>query len=115
RLDEFHLFCSQAEDGRRDWSVTGVQTCALPIYRIEKRSGRRTRKTAPASPAAAKYGDGPGATGVWPATAAGGAEADEGRQQRQRSEERRVGKEGKVSGGGGAVKKQREDTNICKT
>src|ERR1019366_8926961 len=21
----------QAEDGRRDWSVTGVQTCALPI------------------------------------------------------------------------------------
>src|SRR3989339_615854 len=23
--------CSQAEDGIRDWSVTGVQTCALPI------------------------------------------------------------------------------------
>src|SRR5262249_58690866 len=23
----------QAEDGIRDWSVTGVQTCALPIYR----------------------------------------------------------------------------------
>src|SRR5262249_59017159 len=22
----------QAEDGIRDWSVTGVQTCALPIY-----------------------------------------------------------------------------------
>src|SRR5258706_6752802 len=28
----FHfLFSSQAEDGIRDWSVTGVQTCALPI------------------------------------------------------------------------------------
>src|SRR5438046_4024056 len=26
------LFCFQAEDGIRDWSVTGVQTCALPIY-----------------------------------------------------------------------------------
>src|SRR5258706_9306498 len=25
------LFRSQAEDGIRDWSVTGVQTCALPI------------------------------------------------------------------------------------
>ena len=26
------LFCFQAEDGIRDTSVTGVQTCALPIY-----------------------------------------------------------------------------------
>src|SRR5262249_22083333 len=25
------LFFFQAEDGIRDWSVTGVQTCALPI------------------------------------------------------------------------------------
>src|SRR5258706_10660684 len=28
-LDVFFFF--QAEDGIRDWSVTGVQTCALPI------------------------------------------------------------------------------------
>src|SRR5262249_56575822 len=28
----FVLFFFQAEDGIRDWSVTGVQTCALPIY-----------------------------------------------------------------------------------
>ena len=27
------IFFFQAEDGIRDWSVTGVQTCALPIYR----------------------------------------------------------------------------------
>src|SRR2546430_9594247 len=27
------FFC-QAEDGIRDLTVTGVQTCALPIYRI---------------------------------------------------------------------------------
>src|SRR5262249_58761428 len=27
------VFC-QAEDGIRDWSVTGVQTCALPILLI---------------------------------------------------------------------------------
>src|ERR1019366_9638939 len=25
---------SQAEDGIREWSVTGVQTCALPIWQI---------------------------------------------------------------------------------
>src|SRR5262249_61961019 len=29
----FFFFFFQAEDGIRDWSVTGVQTCALPIYR----------------------------------------------------------------------------------
>src|SRR5437016_9657240 len=29
RFAEFFFF--QAEDGIRDWSVTGVQTCALPI------------------------------------------------------------------------------------
>src|SRR5437016_9203909 len=28
------LFFFQAEDGIRDWSVTGVQTCALPISDI---------------------------------------------------------------------------------
>src|SRR5438093_1008555 len=26
-----HLFFSHAEDGIRHWSVTGVQTCALPL------------------------------------------------------------------------------------
>ena len=29
-------FFFQAEDGIRYWSVTGVQTCALPIYRINR-------------------------------------------------------------------------------
>src|SRR5258706_2473279 len=31
------FFCSQAEDGIRDWSVTGVQTCALPISGLSKK------------------------------------------------------------------------------
>src|SRR5438046_10462667 len=31
------FFFFQAEDGIRDWSVTGVQTCALPISRLSKR------------------------------------------------------------------------------
>src|SRR5258706_6976387 len=30
--DGEYFFFFQAEDGIRDWSVTGVQTCALPIY-----------------------------------------------------------------------------------
>src|SRR5258706_10995708 len=30
-LKPMNCFFFQAEDGIRDWSVTGVQTCALPI------------------------------------------------------------------------------------
>ena len=32
----FYFFFFQAEDGIRDWSVTGVQTCVLPIYCLGK-------------------------------------------------------------------------------
>src|ERR1019366_7544803 len=32
-------FFFQAEDGIRDWSVTGVQTCALPILKKITKSG----------------------------------------------------------------------------
>src|SRR5438093_13435877 len=35
----FFFFFFQAEDGIRDWSVTGVQTCALPICRGEESPG----------------------------------------------------------------------------
>src|SRR5689334_24286770 len=34
----FFFFFFQAEDGIRDGTVTGVQTCALPIYRMKPRS-----------------------------------------------------------------------------
>src|SRR5256885_10436353 len=37
-----HFFFFQAEDGIRDYKVTGVQTCALPIYPrglLERRRG----------------------------------------------------------------------------
>src|SRR5262249_56799218 len=33
RCDIRYHFFFQAEDGIRDWSVTRVQTCALPIFR----------------------------------------------------------------------------------
>ena len=35
------FFFFQAEDGIRDWSVTGVQTCALPILIIQQSICRR--------------------------------------------------------------------------
>src|SRR5262249_58920495 len=36
-------FFFQAEDGIRDWSVTGVQTCALPISSARVASHRTAR------------------------------------------------------------------------
>src|SRR2546425_9475137 len=72
----FSFFFFQAEDGIRDKLVTGVQTCALPIYRRrilprssppKPRSGRRWSRPRPPKWSDFALGD--------------------------RSEERRVGKE----------------------
>src|SRR5476649_652404 len=38
------LFFFQAEDGIRDHCVTGVQTCALPIYLERKAAAHQQRK-----------------------------------------------------------------------
>src|SRR5690606_40383443 len=44
-------FFFQAEDGIRDFHVTGVQTCALPIYSAAATSpGRRWRRSRASSP-----------------------------------------------------------------
>src|SRR2546430_9974035 len=86
------FFFFQAEDGIRDLTVTGVQTCALPIWplwwclggdRRREMDGRDARRQAvlalarAAAAAGAGRGDGVGRPGAAP----------------QRSEERRVGKE----------------------
>src|SRR5688572_31716434 len=39
----FFFFFFQAEDGIRDLTVTGVQTCALPIFDVEQRRVVRRR------------------------------------------------------------------------
>src|SRR6266511_5384748 len=65
------VFFFQAEDGIRDFHVTGVQTCALPISR-GARSARRGVHCVHFAP------------GSWPCGRA---------KPRARSEERRVGKE----------------------
>src|SRR5699024_11967378 len=64
------FFFFQAEDGIRDRNVTGVQTCALPIYRGSGRCRRYATHTGPRS-----------------------AAPDANTSSVPRSEERRVGKE----------------------
>src|SRR2546430_4008940 len=47
-LLSFHFFFFfQAEDGIRDLTVTGVQTCALPICRRQRSGGQARRGHAP--------------------------------------------------------------------
>src|SRR5206468_5761496 len=65
------VFFFQAEDGIRDLIVTGVQTCALPIYPAPP-TDRHTRRVVRARRAA------------WPRASS---------RRDTRSEERRVGKE----------------------
>src|SRR5262249_58986413 len=104
----------QAEDGIRDWSVTGVQTCALPIYaliaqidakqteiaRSTQKEGRDLKK----SEVAYYY------RGVAKAIRARQSKQDGNdvffdSQRLNRSEERRVGKECRSGG----ARKQRID------
>src|SRR5437016_14215321 len=74
----FFFFFFQAEDGIRDWSVTGVQTCALPILDSLVRVSRRVGWVADvaADPVRSLRRPPLRGTRAWP-----------------RSEERRVGKE----------------------
>src|SRR2546430_4037282 len=88
----FFFFFFQAEDGIRDLTVTGVQTCALPIS-TTTRTQRRSRSTAtdgctPATSArATPMGRCGSPTGRRTSTSAVASTCP------PRSEERRVGKE----------------------
>src|SRR5207245_6507322 len=77
----YHYFFFQAEDGIRDATVTGVQTCALPICGLERVQQREVHGLAePIPPIHEPFAQRP-TDGVHPHA----AEA--------RSEERREGKE----------------------
>src|SRR5205809_5510255 len=86
------FFFFQAEDGIRDVAVTGVQTCALPIYDMVLPPGQGSK---------------PGGQRVFPRPASarsGGAGSTAA--SRTRSEERRVGKECRSRGGPEQEKKK---------
>src|SRR5437762_8526674 len=97
-----YFFFFQAEDGIRDTSVTGVQTCALPIYG-HQRVGLWIRRRGPLFRGNAV--DHVQRLAVR-ADRAGPADADA--QTRARSEERRVGNEGGARVGGAAGRATRE-------
>src|SRR5947209_13745154 len=82
----FFFFFFQAEDGIRDIGVTGVQTCALPIYLVLN----RFLTGAPGKFEAAKGNPKMCATLIACDGATGRAH---GIRRIMRSEERRVGKE----------------------
>src|SRR2546430_7424524 len=75
------VFFFQAEDGIRDLTVTGVQTCALPISILTRPLASADRKAVPALPGSRRVSStstiSPGDCGA----------------TNTRSEERRVGKE----------------------
>src|SRR5207249_5861915 len=109
------FFFFQAEDGIRDRNVTGVQTCALPIY--ERRGGRLVgrarlrpgRKGGLGGGLARRRGAQPGQRLIQ-----GG---DVGAAL-LRSEERRVGKECRSRGAPGDQRKdatQRKRSDLCGT
>src|SRR5256885_7379247 len=87
----FFFFFFQAEDGIRDYKVTGVQTCALPIYLDGERVDDVTKHPAFVEPIrriAETYDRAKAAAGEPALTF-----ADQATGARHRSEERRVGKE----------------------
>src|SRR5437762_12944951 len=91
------FFFFQAEDGIRDTSVTGVQTCALPIFRDALEAEiRRQRIREDEIRHAEGYTHKPVASGEFDI----------------RSEERRVGKECRIRWVPNHVKKKKEERGI---
>src|SRR5437016_7091461 len=82
----FLFFFFQAEDGIRDWSVTGVQTCALPIFCSPSASTSLSQTRSTLHPPASR------------AEVTRQSRSILRRILRSRSEERRVGKEGRSGG-----------------
>src|SRR5207247_9677055 len=95
----FFFFFFQAEDGIRDPLVTGVQTCALPISRRVSeppaRRGRDVRRGLRRGISALRVLH---AVHNYPPEFRGGIERVVEALVRARSEERRVGKEGRARG-----------------
>src|SRR5256885_9946829 len=90
----YMVFFFQAEDGIRDYKVTGVQTCALPIFQVSQQQGicRVRCRTGGALQAFLVFDS--GIAIVWTCgPRCLSAPARQGCAFADRSEERRVGKE----------------------
>src|SRR2546430_14900759 len=87
----YFFFFFQAEDGIRDLTVTGVQTCALPIYHDDGRADLERAEQRSHEPWPVRKGDHDALLGL--DAALGEYVAEPIRQRLDRSEERRVGKE----------------------
>src|SRR5262249_58236043 len=88
----YFYFFFQAEDGIRDWSVTGVQTCALPIFSPMEQPHDllRNAEIVGLFHRAEEFGI---TVGDWKADYAQAIQRSRRVADRMRSEERRVGKE----------------------
>src|SRR2546427_1945126 len=93
--DLLFLFFFQAEDGIRDLTVTGVQTCALPISLPRGARAGSVRRGARRPAGAVAAVDRGGRVDSAGRVARKGVRSQESgvRRARERSEERRVGKE----------------------
>src|SRR5690606_40062209 len=87
----FYFFFFQAEDGIRDFHVTGVQTCALPIC-VQAASRVMASKASPRPASRTSSRDTVGSSASSRRTTASASLATRCRRS-CRSEERRVGKE----------------------
>src|SRR2546430_9598924 len=105
RLDVVVFFFFQAEDGIRDLTVTGVQTCALPICRTIARAiaSSSTVTTSSTRRLMTSKASAPGCFTAMPS-----AMVEEGAVIRRRSEERRVGEEGRSRWAPDHLKKKKE-------
>src|SRR5256885_16003728 len=97
----YYFFFFQAEDGIRDYKVTGVQTCALPIYR------RKCQCHLCAAAVCGRCRDGSRRRG----TVTGGLHHRRHTCSR-RSEERRVGKECRSRWSPDHLKKKKQNTAV---
>src|SRR5439155_17440147 len=87
----FFFFFFQAEDGIRDGHVTGVQTCALPIWPVPLVDvGRDELRAVGVGPRDDERRD---AADVGREAGGGERAQERGGRDEDRSEERRVGKE----------------------
>src|SRR3989449_6915061 len=110
RVRGYHpfLFFFQAEDGIRDVAVTGVQTCALPILRSGS-SGTTGRSTGSSRPRRRRGTATPWIWGSSTRLSPGWMRRGSRRcARRWRSEERRVGKEGRSRWAAYHLKKKKE-------